>query len=504
MFLPTRLSFNAIVMSTFLLILSFKSTASSIDQADIYFQQKQYELAIKEYMALADVGNARAYYQLGAMYYNGYGIEASSSSALIWFSLAAEYDFENSADIATELLARASSEDRVTLIELIAVFKDKYGKKGVQNKYFPKIKESLLSEKIVFGEGQSLDSSYELTDDLFLEESDDLIEFEGSDFDDEDTTNDDPFANSNKLDLLINRPYMLVVDYDIEIDGSRRYFEQVQTIGNPKKGLEDLSYNNTLEPTFKGRKVSFINRSYVGIANYNKFQIREEFNGLYSKVRKYVRQFVDSENANDQYDHAIALINFTWLSQEEGQAEALLKKSANAGFAPAQFELGLLLYREQRDIKLAIELISNAAQQGVTQAEYRLGKIILDSPWVVNDKKKALFWLDLAAQKEHVGAILKATKLKLVAKDKSLLDVSGAIEYLNFLEKKEQQNPEYHYLQALAHNNMRPRKLSVAVTYIREAIAMGEDRGWDTTPWQNTLKRWTSGGSVTIVEIADD
>ncbi|TRX53162.1 tetratricopeptide repeat protein [Thalassomonas sp. M1454] len=494
-------------MSVLVLIWPVNSSASSIDQADIYFQQKQYQLALKQYMDLADVGNARAYYQLGAMYYNGLGIEASSSNAVIWFALAAESNFENSAEIVADLLSRASEPDRVKLEEIITVFKDKYGKQGVQRKYFPEFKQGLLEQKIVFGGGDSLDPNYIVDDELSLPENDDFETFDEENFGEDELSNEDPFAssaNSNKLNLLINRPYMLVVDYDIEPDGSRRYFEEIQTIGNPKKGLEDLSNNNAIEPTFNGKKVSFIQRSYLGIANYNKFEVREQYNFLYSKVRKYVRHLADSENPVDKYNYAMALLNFTWLTQEEGQAEALLKSSADAGVALAQLEYGLLLYREQRDIKLGIEFITKAAQQGLIRAEYRLGKIILDSPWVVNDNKKALFWLDNAAQKEHIAASLKAANLKLIAKDKTLLDVSGAIDYLDRLSATEQANPEYHYLQALAHNNMRPRKLSVAVTYIREAIAMGEDRDWDVTHWQNTLKRWTSGGSVTIVEMDSD
>lgn len=481
-----------------------KSLAGNINQADIYFQQQQYQLALAEYITLADVGNARAFYQLGAIYYNGLGVEKSDSKALVWFALAAEHDFENSVEIVNNLLSSASETDKEKLLSFIAKFKKNYGKQGIQDKYFPQFNEQNLSEKITYSNGKTLDTTYITTDEGFIENDDSSTLFADELFDEEDGFTDNPFKTSSVLENFNNRPYMLVVDYDIAPDGSRRNFNPIQVIGNPDKGILDLSYSNSLMPTFKGEHVNFVHRSYLGIANYDKFEIRRELGFLYSRITRYIRKLVDSEVPAEQYQHAIGLMHFTWLKQEEGQVEALLKRSADSGYTPAQFEYGLLLYREQKDIKLAVQLISTAAQQGFTQAEYRLGRLILDSPWVIQDEKRALFWLELAAQKAHVGASLKASEVKLLSKNKQLLDVSGAIDLLDKLTESEVENPEYLYLQALAHNNMRPRKLSVAVTYIREAIELGEDRGWDVTLWQSTLKRWTSGGSVTIVEMATE
>lgn len=480
------------------------SLANSIEQADIYFQQQQYKLAIDEYISLADGGNAKAYYQLGVIYYNGFGIEKSEAQALVWFALAAEYDFENSAEIVNELLSGVSAADQYKLLGIIAQFKKSYGKQGIQDKYFPQFNEANLSEKIIYSNGKQLDATYVTTDEGFIENDDSSSIFEDELFDDEEGFTEQTFQSSKELENFNNRPYMLVVDYDIAPDGSRRNFNPVQVIGNPDKGILDLSFSNALKPMFKGKSVNFVHRSYLGVANYGPFEIRRELGFLYSRVTRYVRKLADSKVPKEQYQHAVALMHFTWLKQKEGQVEALLKNSSDGGYIPAQFEYGLLLYREQKNIKLAVELISKAALQGFTQAEYRLGRLILDSPWIIQDDKKALFWLELASQKAHVGATLKTSEVKLLSKNKELLDASGAIDLLDKLPATEAENPEYLYLQALAHNNMRPRKLSVAVTYIREAIELGDDRGWDVTLWQDTLKRWTSAGSVTIVEMATD
>jgi len=119
----------------------------------------------------------------------------------------------------------------------------------------------------------------------------------------------------------------------------------------------------------------------------------------------------------------------------------------------------------------------------------------------VNDDKKALFWLAKASQQNHLPAKLMLAEVQLLTKDEDLHDVDNALLYLNELSDKQQNNPQYHYLQAMAHVKLQPRQLSKAVIYMREAIALGEDYNWNVVPWQQQLTKWTSGGNVTIQEL---
>jgi TPR repeat protein len=222
---------------------------------------------------------------------------------------------------------------------------------------------------------------------------------------------------------------------------------------------------------------------------------------LYNYIRRKAVKFSKSDLPEDVYKHAMVLMSFPWLNQEDGDVDKLLQSAAEQGHAPAKFEYGLKLYREQKDIKQAIYWISQATKQGNSRAQYRLARILLDSPWVVNDAKKALFWLQKASKQNHHPAKLMLAEVKLLAKDDNLHDVDSAQLYLHELSDEQESNPQYHYLQAIAYAKVEPRQLSQAVIYIREAIALGEYYNWNVEAWEQQLIRWTSGGSVTIQEL---
>ncbi len=115
----------------------------------------------------------------------------------------------------------------------------------------------------------------------------------------------------------------------------------------------------------------------------------------------------------------MALLNFPWLSQKEGEAEERLLALSIAGHPGAMYEYGMLLYREQRDIPVAIQWISQSSKYGLARAEYRLGKILTSSPWVEHDEEKALFWFESAMTKAHLPSAIRAIDIKLNATDKA-------------------------------------------------------------------------------------
>lgn len=493
-----------IIFSIVLLSLSTVVLASNILEADQHFTQEDYEKAMVQYQAAAEIGNPRAYFQMGVMHHRGLGTEVDNVKALIWFSLAAEHGFESAADIVEQLMAMTPAAEQARMQAYITAFQQQYGQSRVGAKYYPVINKANLSAKVNFGGDTQLSAQHNIVDEHFEADS---FAFEddfdtGFEYDEDDGFNQnvDGFGSFSAAshDEFFNKPYFLVVDYDIAPDGSRRDPVPVQTMGATGDGLYQLATSSVPQPKFMDQGINFIARSHLGIANYDKHRIKESHSYIYTRYRRLAIKYAEGETPEEQYRYAVMLMNFTWLKREEGEVDSLLESAALAGHPQAQFDYGLKLYREQTDPEQALFWLTKAGKEGITGAEYRLGRILLDSPWVIEDETKALFWLNAAAEKNHTVAIRKVAELKLLANDSSLHDIDGASRYLSQIADTQAQNPEYHYLRAISYKNMKPRQLSKAVTHINEAIDLGEDFNWDVSQWQQLLAKWTSRGSVTV------
>ena len=398
-----------------------------------------------------------------------------------------------------------SEKDQKYVFTLVDKFKNSYGINAIKKKYYPELNQANLANTISFVNDKDSTNHFEVTD-LLEDEFDQSFEVEDSSVfeDDYDSSWTENSFASKAPKSVSNREFFLVVDYDVAPDGSRRDFSPAQVIGNPRKGLEQLAYSPLSTPKLANDNVSFVHRAYLGVANYSIFQIRNQFPSLYSKIRKKVNSLKGSEVANDQYNLALIYMYFSWLNIEDSQIDRLLLAAANNNHPRAQFEYGIKLYREQRQVEESIKWIERAAQEGVTEAQFRLGKMLLDSPFVKSDQRKAYFWLNAASYNGHKTALKHLTHLKLDSNVEELINVEQAIENLDLLQEDLKNDPEYYYLRALAYKNMEQRRLDLAVTSIREAIDLADDYSWDNSQWKNTLKKWTSGGAVTIVEMTEE
>lgn len=485
-----------------LVIIHFSASANNTKQADSYFSKQQYELALQAYFQAAETVEPKAYYQLGVMHYKGLGIAADNIKALVWFSMAADHHYDNSVEIVNNLIANVDPEEKPKINELIKSSQRLYVQQAVYRKHRPELNENNLKNRIQFGEYENI-SEVDINTDDGLEDSLNMFmasQSGGSDVEGfEGFTNYDTLESANELSNA--GPYFLIADYDIAPDGSIRNIIQVKTKGEVESAKYDLTLNSLPKPTFNDENVHFINRTYLGIARYNRFRMKREYYSFFKSIRSLADRLSESNSAVDQYSYGMVLMNFPWINQEEGDVNKLLKSAAERGYALAKYEYGLKLYREQKELKQAVYWLFEAAKNKHNQAQYRLGRIFMDSPWVQNDEKKALYWLEQAASQGHVFAKQKVAEIKLLAKDDQLHDVEGAFVYLLEIANQQESDPEFNYLQAVALSKMENRQLAKAVQLIRLAIDLGEDLNWDVSPWQARLKKWTSGGQVTIQEL---
>ncbi len=472
--------------------------ATDITQADSHFFDKNYQAAQAAYTELSQVGNARAFYQLGVMHLDGLGVDKNRLKAILWFDLAADQNFSDAEQVVQDLLAASSEQARPDILKLITHFRQQFGWQQVKQAYFPVIKPQTLTDKIYFGESVNDKSGfYDSRAEALFENSIEHFPDEVS----QDAIEADFFSGRpEKMDFL-NRAYSAIVDYEVAPDGSTRNLEITQEIGRlHQQVVPNLKEFTTTPPQFNQTKASFISRAFIGLAGQTETFIRKRQENIYIGLNRAVRRLRKDDSLDSQYQLAMALTSFAWLAKDGEDPAALLLTAAEGGHPLAQYELGLNLYREQQDIGKAIYWIGEAAKAGVAKAEYRLANILLTSPWVEKDEDKALFWLQSAIEKSHVAALLSASELSLLANNEKLHNVETAQAYLSQIPEDEQDNPQYEYLQAMVNVKKVPRELSKAVKHLRSAIDLAEDLNWDVSDWQSTLSGWTSDGKVTVVD----
>ncbi len=483
-----------------LLPTAFLATASDINVADKFFEQEKYAQAIAEYRLVAQEGNVRAYYQLGGMNYLGFGTEKNIKQALVWYSLAAKHYHGNAKDIVDNLRGELAKEQQAEIDHLVTDFQQKFSIENDKSAFLPVIDKTDLTTKVNFIDNDDPSVLHENLDKQVLDAIDFSFESDVMEFSEEDGGFGGDAFMDELSDPTKDKPYFLVVDAEVAPDGSLRDFSSVQTMGDTKKAMESLPGNKLLQPIFKSENVAFVHRSHLGLASYDVFKMKNEYPSLKVKIKRMISPLKDNDLPKAQYQYAMVLMSFTWLKREEGEVEQLLKNAADAGYALAQYEYGLKLYREQKDPQQAFYWLTKASEQGLAQAEYRLGRFLLDSPWLENDEAKALYWLESAANKKHLTATRKVAEIKLLAENKQLRDIEGAISYLAKLEDEQRNNPEYHFLRAIAYNSAEPRDRAAAVSTLRKAIFMGSDYNWDVSDWQERLTKWTTG-SVTVTDL---
>jgi uncharacterized protein len=478
-----------VLFLTLVILVPTTVKSANIFVSDRQFTEKNYTQAIQGYKLAAKVGNPHAYYQLGNMYYQGLGTQQDIVNALINFSLAAEQDFHNAQKLMDKLVNALSPESKMQVTNILAEHLALHGQESINKKYFPIINHENLTTKFTF------DGSVELQT-VFYPEDIDMDDYNGDEgasgfYDAE----EDEITGEDSLTLLISSPRapFLIIDHDIHSDGSVRYTNEVQKFGLYLQLLNSFTLFGNAKPEFNGMPSHFSTRSYLGAASYNRFTLLRENEAIYGTILKLVRRFKKSSSIEDEFNLAMLMLNFPWIEQEDLEAESKLLKLAKQGHSPAMFEYGFKLYREQREIPQAIKWIAEASKYGLVRAEYRLATLLQNSPWVVPDEQKALFWYQSAMRKNDMSAAIRATEILLTASDESLRDMDLAIEYLNNMEDSQDNNPEFHYLKALTYRTGQQRDISLTVRHLKRAIMKAQMANWDTTDWDDLLSRIVTG-----------
>jgi len=329
-----------------------------------------------------------------------------------------------------------------------------------------------------------------------------LVEFQNFDDELQNSGGFDDLDDGESLDvaIVVNNPGFLVVENDVASDGSVRYIRDIQKSGNTRRFLDAYKLFPLGQPEVGDKPTEFVHRAYMAAAIDDQFYLNDNLPQLYKETRRILRAAKNKPSLETLYQYAMAMVIFPWMQSDEGEAEMLLKNLAEKGHPGAMYEYGLQLYIQQKEISEAVRWITNASKYGLSRAEYRLGKLLQMSPWVVSDEKKSLFWFESAAEKGDEAASLHVAKIKLTANDKSLMDVSGAIKHLEDIANSQSLNPEYQYLLSISYRLRPERDFKKSVELLEKAISMGMRTNWDTSEWQALLAKMLQG-NITVTDF---
>lgn len=164
--------------------------------------------------------------------------------------------------------------------------------------------------------------------------------------------------------------------------------------------------------------------------------------------------------------------------QQPGDMEnalTLLEKSANAGYAPAQFRYGQLLvqgYGIEKDLKTGAAWLRMAAASGVDEAQVALADLYAQGNGVEQNWFKAKRWYDLAAKQENPQAMLKLGKA-YIASARNEEDYQSALHWFELAGNLGLAEGKYFAAKLYASGVGGGKDLNKALTLFQQAAKAG-------------------------------
>lgn len=123
------------LLITFSIIFSSVFVYADLQDALKAYEMQNFESAHKQFMQLAEVGNADAFYNLGVMHFKGQYVDKDYQQAYAWMSLASKYDdFFTTVNVEKKL----SKQEKANAETIFSELNQQYGYEIFKNKYLPK------------------------------------------------------------------------------------------------------------------------------------------------------------------------------------------------------------------------------------------------------------------------------------------------------------------------------------------------------------------------------
>jgi uncharacterized protein len=428
-----------------------------ISHADFYsaldaYDAKNYEIAYEEFKTLAEIGEKRAQFNLGIMYFQGQYVKKNVNKAYAWTKLGIDSD--------------GSTEQEQNIHRLIT----------------NKVEDMTLAE----AEYESLAASY--ADDMLLKRLYPiLIDSDKTAFTDATPAKLIPPKYPLKLARKGVQGYVMF-KLDIDRLGNPRNIRVVETF--PKDAFKKTSLKTISKWRFnpakdeKGKPVNSFDSSFRFVFRTSGKDIGVE-KELYTRTRREAAGGSIKAQVSLGIWHKI-LDN---LPGEENSNEWLLK-AAKQGSLLAQYELGDSLLKGQNcisDTSKAVEWITRAAANGQTDAMNLLAALATrDSS--LESQKQAIYYMS-KVDKLSPSAILRLSWLLATSPYDQVADPTKALSLLSNIEWLEiEDDVTKREIQAAAYAAL--GDFRKAVDYQERALDEAKDLGFDVTELKTHLDQY--------------
>lgn len=433
--------------------------------ADLYsasdeYKKADYAHAFADFMALAELGQPQAQFNVAAMYEAGNGVAQSDIHAYAWAALAAENGFAGAQKLADGIRPRlAPGSERIA-----GWFTAPYTPAALNQSLMPvtvRLTSAAIAEQRKWIKQCNPVSVYEW---VYPEE-----------------------ANEHGMEGQVFASYILMPD------GTARIPRIVLDV--PPGVFADATRKSILLDKFAPLPAGSRPIHCATYYRYTTGRGRSVYD--YPGLAAYVHESERQANAGDpsaQLTYGMLLVGLPQLNKTSNAGLPWFLRAAQAGLPLAQFEVGYSLtigLACQRDEVKALKWLRMAADQNEPNAEVSLAMEAMEGSPGFGDMTTARGWLEKAAAQGNLDGKLYLSALLAAAPDPAVRDPRRALELLGPVMSELDDDPTAREIQAAA--QAAEGDFTDAVSSEKSAIRQAHHLKWDLAPLKGRLADYQSG-----------
>jgi len=390
---------KCIVFAVIILLGVIGLAEAGMDEADEAYKRGEYALAYREFLHLAEDGDAFSQFRIGSMHMQGFGVQQNDTEAVKWFGLAAEQGQVNA-----QFNLGTFFEDGIGVSKNDAMAAKWYLRAAKQGDLYSQTNLAILYSE---GRGVSQDDAIAVTW-LYKAASNNhpnaqallAMHYANGTGVSQDFVRSYMWAElaaAQGLDAAINMKAKLEQDFPPELiseglEMARRW--------DPKEPIIVTDIRQQDDGTVIQLQ-RIVDLEDDGDLSMSAFKQGDYAASLKAGLR-------DAQNGSAHAQDMVANYYYLGLGVDQDLNEAVKwwRKAAEQGYRHAQYWMGILHSKGDGvplDHDKAVEWYLKAAEQGSPGAQYNLGIILARGDSVSKDLVQAYVWFALAAQGYQEG-----------------------------------------------------------------------------------------------------